>query len=105
MLVIRAGIHKLTVQCIANKEDPDQTTSSEACAVCQGLFDSQLVFEMLEFNFLYCNSHVTYNIGILAFNKIAKKIHIIHWPRSYYTVSTCVIKIVTFKGGHLIWQK
>ena len=29
MLVIRAGIHKMLVR-IANREDPDQTASSEA---------------------------------------------------------------------------
>ena len=29
MLVIRAGIHKMPVR-IANREDPDQTASSEA---------------------------------------------------------------------------
>ena len=29
MLVIRAGIHKMHVR-IANREDPDQTASSEA---------------------------------------------------------------------------
>ena len=44
MLVIKAGIHKMLVR-IANREDPDQTASSElsssliwACTVCLGLF-------------------------------------------------------------------
>ena len=34
---------------IANREEPDQTTSSEAvCTVCLGPFDRQLVFEILD---------------------------------------------------------
>ena len=52
MLAFRAGIHKTLVR-IANREDPDQTASSEAVwSVCLGLFDRQQVFEILE-HFLY----------------------------------------------------
>ena len=57
MLVFRAGTHKMLVK-IANREEPDQTASSEArllifrnsliCTVCLGLFGRQLVFEILE---------------------------------------------------------
>ena len=51
MLVTRAGIHKMLVK-IANREDPDQTTSSEAVRsgsalfVCLGPFSMQLVFKI-----------------------------------------------------------
>ena len=42
MLVFSAGIHKMLVK-IANREDPDQTASSEAvCPVCLDLFGKQL---------------------------------------------------------------
>ena len=37
MLVIRAGIHKMLVR-IANREDPDQTASSEAVWFGSALF-------------------------------------------------------------------
>ena len=40
MLVIRAGIHKKHVR-IANREDPDQTASSEA-DLCLDLFCTKL---------------------------------------------------------------
>ena len=45
----RARIHKMLVR-IANREDPDQTASSLiwVCTVCLGLFDEQLVFEILD---------------------------------------------------------
>ena len=33
---------------IANREEPDQTASSEVCAACLGLFGRQLVFKILE---------------------------------------------------------
>ena len=54
-LIIRGGIHKMLGK-IANREDPDQTASSEAVwsgyslfvPVCLGLFGRQLVFEILE---------------------------------------------------------
>ena len=39
MLVIRAGIHKMPVR-IANREDPDQTASSEAVLFGSALFVS-----------------------------------------------------------------
>ena len=41
-------------KCLSNREDPDQTASSEAvwfwwaCTVCLGLFDRQLFFEFLK---------------------------------------------------------
>ena len=51
MLDIRAGIHKTLVR-IANREDPDQTAPKSSllrvCPVCLGLYDLQLVFEILE---------------------------------------------------------
>ena len=52
MLVIMVGIHKMLV-IIANREVPDQTASERSsliwvCTVCLGLFDRQLVFEILE---------------------------------------------------------
>ena len=37
MLVLRAGIHKIAVR-IANREDPDQTASSEAVWSGSALF-------------------------------------------------------------------
>ena len=45
--VIRAGIYKVHVK-KANKEDPDQTASSEVCTVCLGFSDIELAFEILE---------------------------------------------------------
>ena len=33
---------------IANREGPDQTSSSGVCAVCLGLLDWQLVLEIFE---------------------------------------------------------
>ena len=52
MLAIRAVIHKMHVR-IANREDADQTASSEAsliwvCTICLDVFCNQLVFETLE---------------------------------------------------------
>ena len=51
MWVIRSVIYKLLVR-TANKEDPDQTASSEAlisvCTVYLGHFGRQVVFESLE---------------------------------------------------------
>ena len=50
MLVFRAGIQIMLVR-IADREDPDQTASSEAgwvCIVCLGRFGWQLVFEIVE---------------------------------------------------------
>ena len=53
MLVIRAGSHQMLVG-IANREDPDQTASSEAVSlilvytVCLGHFGNQLVLEILK---------------------------------------------------------
>ena len=51
-MVFRAGIHKMLVR-MANREDPDQTASSEAvlirvCAVCLGICGRQLMFQILE---------------------------------------------------------
>ena len=50
ILVIRAGIHKMLVR-IANRVDPDQTTSSEAvrsgsALFVKALFGRQLVFQI-----------------------------------------------------------
>ena len=47
MLVFRAGIHKMLVR-IANREDPDQTASSEAVWYGSALFVRQQEFEILE---------------------------------------------------------
>ena len=49
---IRAGIHKMLVR-IANREDPDQTASSEAVGsgpalFCLGFFGRQLILQILE---------------------------------------------------------
>ena len=47
--IVRAGIHKMLVR-IAKREDPEQTRSSLIWVrtVCLGLFDMQLVFEILK---------------------------------------------------------
>ena len=51
MLDITAGYHKMLVR-IVNREDPDQTASKSSllrvCPVCLGLYDLQLVLEILE---------------------------------------------------------
>ena len=51
VVVITSGIHIMLVR-IANREDPDQTASSEAVwsgsAVCLGLFAWLLVFKILD---------------------------------------------------------
>ena len=45
MLVVMAKIHKILVR-IANREDPDQTASSETSGLGLLFFPSQLVFEI-----------------------------------------------------------
>ena len=52
IMVIKAGIHKILVR-ITNREDPDQTVSSEAvwsesALFVQAFLDSNPVFEILE---------------------------------------------------------
>ena len=50
MLVIKGVIHKMLIR-KANREDPDQTASSEVCTVCLSLFGRHIVFEILVFKF------------------------------------------------------
>ena len=64
MLAIRAGIPKMLVR-IANRKDPDEIAPSEAvwsgsaAAICQSLFDRQLVSKILEHLPLYSMSCTT----------------------------------------------
>ena len=59
MLVIKARIHKMRVG-IANREDPDQTASSEVSAVCLELFCSQTnVGNFIMFT-VVCMCHMLY---------------------------------------------
>ena len=76
MLVIGAGIHKILV-CIANREDPDQTASSDS--VCFDLFGIYCK--------LYCSDKHTLNTLWVATQNPFQNSLTFHWPFTDFSLT------------------